>query len=99
PLTPDHRRQRRNHRHSVKLHPHRITLPCHLPRGYPARTFLSSIGVHMPSNRKFRFGVQTSNAPTRENWIEKARKIEDLGYSTLFIPEHFNNQLAPAHAM
>ena len=49
--------------------------------------------------KKFRFGVQTSNAPTREAWAEKARKIESLGYSTLFIPDHFNDQLAPMPAM
>jgi probable F420-dependent oxidoreductase len=51
------------------------------------------------SHRKFRFGVQTSNAASRENWIEKARKIEDLGYSTLFVPDHFNDQFAPMPAM
>lgn len=49
--------------------------------------------------KKFRFGVQTSNAPTPRAWAEKARKIESLGYSTLFIPDHFNDQLAPMPAM
>ena len=51
------------------------------------------------AQRKFRFGVQTSNAPSREAWSEKARRIEELGYSTLFIPDHFGDQLAPMPAM
>ena len=49
--------------------------------------------------KKFRFGVQTSRARSREDWQEKARKIESLGYSTLLIPDHFDDQLAPMPAM
>jgi probable F420-dependent oxidoreductase len=47
----------------------------------------------------FRFGVQTSRGRTREEWVEKARKVESLGYSTLLIPDHFDDQLAPMPAM
>ena len=39
--------------------------------------------------RKFRFGVQASTARTGKEWAEQARAIEDLGYSTLFMPDHF----------
>ena len=49
--------------------------------------------------RKFRFGIQTSRAPTAEAWAEKARRIEALGFSTLFIPDHFEDQLAPVPAL
>jgi len=49
--------------------------------------------------KKFRFGVQTSRGRSREEWQEKARKIEGLGFSTLFIPDHFDDQLAPMPAM
>ena len=48
---------------------------------------------------KFRFGVQTSRGRSAAEWAEKARKIESLGYSTLFIPDHFDDQLAPMPAM
>jgi alkanesulfonate monooxygenase SsuD/methylene tetrahydromethanopterin reductase-like flavin-dependent oxidoreductase (luciferase family) len=51
------------------------------------------------SKHKFRFGVQTTTVSSAEAWREKARKIEDLGYSTLLIPDHFNDQLAPLPAM
>ncbi|MBF6600370.1 MAG: TIGR03621 family F420-dependent LLM class oxidoreductase [Dehalococcoidia bacterium] len=47
--------------------------------------------------RKFRFGAQISRS--REGWIETARKCEDLGYSTLFMPDHFDDQLAPMPAL
>jgi probable F420-dependent oxidoreductase len=49
--------------------------------------------------KKFRFAIQTSNAPTGDAWREKARKIEDLGFSTLFIPDHFTDQLGPIVAL
>jgi len=43
----------------------------------------------MAHDRKFRFGVQSGGASSAREWREKARKIEDLGYSTLFMPDHF----------
>jgi probable F420-dependent oxidoreductase len=43
----------------------------------------------MAHERKFRFGVQTGGATSAREWREKARKIEALGYSTLFMPDHF----------
>jgi alkanesulfonate monooxygenase SsuD/methylene tetrahydromethanopterin reductase-like flavin-dependent oxidoreductase (luciferase family) len=50
-------------------------------------------------SRKFRFGVQLSRARSGEDWLEKARKIEDLGFSTLLMPDHFDNQFAPLTAL
>jgi probable F420-dependent oxidoreductase len=43
----------------------------------------------MAHDRKFRFGVQTGGATSAREWQEKARKIEALGYSTLYMPDHF----------
>ena len=43
----------------------------------------------MAHDRKFRFGVQVSSAADAAGWRERAHKIEDLGYSTLFMPDHF----------
>jgi probable F420-dependent oxidoreductase len=53
----------------------------------------------MTHPRRFRFGVQLSSAPTGEEWARLARKAEDLGYSTLFLPDHFGDQLAPVPAL
>jgi probable F420-dependent oxidoreductase len=49
--------------------------------------------------RPFRFGVQLANARSGAEWAELARRAEDLGYSTLFIPDHFGDQLAPMPAL
>jgi len=49
--------------------------------------------------RPFRFGVQTKVAASRAEWVELARKIEDRGYSTVTMPDHFDDQLAPAVAL
>ncbi|MEA3078179.1 MAG: hypothetical protein QOF60_3087 [Actinomycetota bacterium] len=49
--------------------------------------------------KPFRFAVQTSNAPDGKAWRDKARKIESLGYSTLFIPDHFGDQWGPLVAL
>ena len=55
----------------------------------------------MAHDRKFRFGVQVSQAVSAASWRDKARKIEDLGYSTLFMPDHFGAgaRAVPAIAM
>ena len=47
----------------------------------------------------FRFGVQLSNASSGTAWRDLARTVEGLGYSTLFLPDHFEEQLAPLVAL
>lgn len=47
----------------------------------------------------FRFGIQAKLAPNAAAWRELARKTEDLGYSTLTLPDHFDGQLAPVPAL
>jgi probable F420-dependent oxidoreductase len=51
-------------------------------------------------NRKFRFGVACSKGRSRAAFTELARKTEALGYSTLFVPDHFvDHDLAPTVAL
>jgi len=50
-------------------------------------------------SKPFRFGVQISNATSAASWRDKARRLEDLGYATLFMPDHFGNELAPMPAI
>jgi probable F420-dependent oxidoreductase len=45
--------------------------------------------------RPFRFGIQLKNANSADEWRATARKAEDLGYSTLFIPDHFDDAWSP----
>jgi probable F420-dependent oxidoreductase len=49
--------------------------------------------------KPFRFAVQTGYAPDGKTWRERARQVEDLGYSTLYIPDHFGEQFAPLVAL
>ena len=49
--------------------------------------------------KPFRFGVQVSQCDSGAGWRDKARKLEDLGYSTLFMPDHFGEELAPLPAI
>jgi len=49
--------------------------------------------------KPFRFGVQVSQVDSASQWRDKARKLEDLGFSTLFMPDHFGQELAPLPAI
>jgi probable F420-dependent oxidoreductase len=53
----------------------------------------------MAHPRRFRFGVQLATATSGPDWADQARRYEDLGFSTLFLPDHFGDQLAPLPAM
>ncbi|MCL4449183.1 MAG: TIGR03621 family F420-dependent LLM class oxidoreductase [Actinobacteria bacterium] len=47
----------------------------------------------------FRFAVQASKAADAKAWRCLARKAEGLGYSTLYVPDHLDDQLAPVAAL
>jgi probable F420-dependent oxidoreductase len=53
----------------------------------------------MSKARAFRFGVQEHSAGSAKDWKEKARRIEALGFSTLYLPDHFTDQPGPIAAL
>ncbi len=53
----------------------------------------------MSADRTFRFGVHSSDAAPGPAWTDAARRIESLGFSTLFLRDHFDAQLGPLVAM
>jgi probable F420-dependent oxidoreductase len=53
----------------------------------------------MPHPRTFRFGLQAATAPSAAEWASLARKAEDLGFSSLLMPDHFGDQRAPIPAL
>jgi probable F420-dependent oxidoreductase len=53
----------------------------------------------MTHDRRFRFGVMAASARSGASWADKARKAEGLGYSTLVMPDHLGDQLAPTPAL
>jgi probable F420-dependent oxidoreductase len=42
----------------------------------------------------FRFGVQVADFPGAD-WAARVRRLEELGYSTVFCPDHFTPQMDP----
>jgi probable F420-dependent oxidoreductase len=46
----------------------------------------------------FRFGIQIHDLPVAD-WRERVRSFEALGYSTIFLPDHFSDQWEPAAAL
>jgi len=51
------------------------------------------------SERPFRFAVELHTAFEGRSWADTVREVEALGYSTLFVPDHFDEGLGPITAM
>lgn len=49
--------------------------------------------------RTFRFGVEMPRPFDGMSWADSARRLEDLGYSTLLVPDHFHSGFGPIAAM
>jgi probable F420-dependent oxidoreductase len=47
----------------------------------------------------FRFAVTAGERVSGNEWRAICRKVEDLGFSTVFVPDHLGNQLAPMPAL
>ena len=53
----------------------------------------------MPHPRRFRFGVQLTTDTTAAQLVATARRAQELGFSSAFLPDHFGDQLAPVPAL
>jgi probable F420-dependent oxidoreductase len=51
------------------------------------------------SAHRFRFGVEVHGPLDGRTWADTVRELEALGYSTLFVPDHFDEGLGPIAAM
>jgi probable F420-dependent oxidoreductase len=51
--------------------------------------------TELPTRRPFRFSSPATGCRTRREVVERARMLEDLGYSTITIADHFAEQLGP----
>lgn len=49
--------------------------------------------------RPFRFGLVSSGTQTHQEWITLARRAEELGYSTLLMPDRLQTTLTPFTAL
>ena len=52
-----------------------------------------------PHEQPFRFGVEMKGPFDGRSWADSARELEALGYSTLFVPDHFHSGYGPITAM
>ena len=49
--------------------------------------------------RPFRFGVIVYQAKSKDEWVARAQRAENLGYSTFLVPDHLEDQLAAVPAL
>jgi probable F420-dependent oxidoreductase len=49
--------------------------------------------------KSFRFAVELHESFAGSTWADTVRELEALGYSTLFVPDHFDEGLGPITAM
>jgi probable F420-dependent oxidoreductase len=49
--------------------------------------------------RPFRFGVNVRTPASAADWIALARRVEELGYSTVHLPDHLTDRPAPMPAL
>ncbi len=49
--------------------------------------------------RRFRFGVEMMGPFPGTSWAGSARRLESLGYATLFVPDHLHEGFGPLTAM
>src|SRR2546421_8288000 len=53
----------------------------------------------MTNPRPFRFGADLQAALPDRTFADSARELEDLGFSTVFVPDHFDEGIGPFTAM
>jgi len=53
----------------------------------------------MAAQRPFRFAVHAARAQDGRAWMDQARRFERIGFSTLLLRDHLDDQLAPVSAM
>ena len=53
----------------------------------------------MAHPRRFRFAVELHETLPGRTWPDTVREMESLGYSTMFVPDHFDEGLGPIAAM
>jgi probable F420-dependent oxidoreductase len=60
---------------------------------------MADIVARMAHPRRFRFALELQQPLEGMTWSDSARWAQDAGYSTLFVPDHFDEGLGPIAAM
>ena len=53
----------------------------------------------MAETRAFRFGAGVTGAGSRAEWAALARRVAELGYAVLLVPDHFDEEFLPSVAL
>lgn len=53
----------------------------------------------MAHPRRFRFAVELHEPLPGRSWVDSFREVEELGYSTVFLPDHFDEGPGPLAAL
>lgn len=53
----------------------------------------------MAHPRRFRFAVDLQHSFEDRTWLDTVREVEALGYSTVFVPDHFDEGIGPITAI
>jgi probable F420-dependent oxidoreductase len=53
----------------------------------------------MAEIRTFRFGAGVTGAASRAEWVALARRVAELGYAVLLVPDHFDEEFPPSVAL
>ena len=64
-----------------------------------AGTYRPAEGADSPVVQPFRFGLQCKGPADAAGWPALARRVEDLGWSTLTVADHLDDPLAPIPAL
>src|SRR5207302_6761664 len=56
-------------------------------------------GRRVVSEHRFWFGIEVHGPLEGRTWSDTVRELEALGYSTLFVPDHFDEGFGPIAAM
>src|SRR6478735_10352404 len=65
----------------------------------PQSAIASAHGYGRPMTKPFRFAVQLDAPFEGSTWTDTAREVESLGYSSILVPDHFDEGLGPIAAM
>jgi probable F420-dependent oxidoreductase len=53
----------------------------------------------MSNVRPFRFGIVTESAKSRQEWLKLLQRVEELGYATFLLADHYVNEFPPIAAL
>ena len=64
-------------------------------QGVPSSNLGLGTNPMAKTTRPFRFAVQAHHASSANQWRDFCREVEAMGYSALYVPDHFSDLPGP----